>query len=396
MANKTNPLGILSKEGCKVQSLTVSDQHATLLLSHTVKVDTTEDTSDTTNDERSDDEYKTVQSLLKLTVIPFHKPLLGSNPVFSSADIENGQPPERNMLQHDAKASTDILVFLSKYKFKLKSESGAEYSYYTANPGDIRSTTSDAAANNDSTSTTTEDNFLQFAISNFGSFDVELISPASASQIARAMPIMGHTLVHETPAMYETIVKPHIQIIVDSGSLDWIINVIELKKETERLLVDNEQFVINVDTKWRSHPSPLNVPRKEWLNHPSVEDLYCLAITKLKGIASLRDLRSEHIPMLKAMNEEGLRAIKTIYGVESDQIRVFVHYQPQFYHFHVHFTRLQNEVGSSCERGHLLFDVLQNLEMDDEYYSKRTIVYKLKRGTPIHILVEDYLNNAKE
>ena len=91
------------------------------------------------------------------------------------------------------------------------------------------------------------------------------------------------------------------------------------------------------------------------------------------------------------MMKEGLAAIKSIYGVNQDQIRVFVHYQPQFYHFHVHFTRLENEVGCSVERGHLITDIIQNLTMDGDYYKKRTITYKLKKGTTLHALIGAYL-----
>ena len=88
---------------------------------------------------------------------------------------------------------------------------------------------------------------------------------------------------------------------------------------------------------------------------------------------------------------EGLAAIESIYGVANDQIRVFVHYLPQFYHFHVHFTRLENEFGTTCERGHLLYDVIQNLEMDSEYYCKRIMSYKLQRGAPLQNLIENHL-----
>jgi m7GpppX diphosphatase len=227
-------------------------------------------------------------------------------------------------------------------------------------------------------------------VSTFGGLDVELISPANERQISRAMPSFGSTLIHETPDMYQKVVYPYIKSIVDSGSLDWINNVIDGKKETERLLVDTSQFVVSIDTKWRSHPPPLTTPREEWFGHPSVEDLYCLAIVKKEKdssiIATLRDLRGEHIPMLKNLQKDGLTAIEKIYGIQSDQIRCFVHYQPQFYHFHVHFTRLENEVGSTVERGHLLIDIIQNLEMDPLYYTKRKITYKLKKQSPLHTL----------
>ena len=126
------------------------------------------------------------------------------------------------------------------------------------------------------------------------------------------------------------------------------------------------------------------------VHHPLVRDLYCLGIIKQYGITCLRDLRKDHVTMLKEMEKEGLTAIKTVYGVEKDQIRVFVHYQPQFYHFHVHFTRLENEAGCVVKRGQLLSDMLQNLEENSNYYCKRSITYKLKKEAPLQHLIEIY------
>jgi hypothetical protein len=296
-----NPLAILSKEDCKVQSLTISDQHATLLLTHT---------DDNNSPDDGDAPTKTTQSLLKLTIVPFHKQLLGSNPVLSQEDIDKGQAAERNYLtHHDSSASNKIRSFLKQYKFQLSSDSGEEYSYYIANPEHDKNKPKGSAA---------------------GSFDVELISPATPNQISRAMPSLGHVLIEETPQMYLECTKPYIQTVVDSGSLSWVKNLVDVKKEKERLLVNHKNFIINIDTKWRSHPPPLTTPREEWMNHPSTVDLYCLGICKQSDITCLRDLRREHIPLLEAMKKEGLAAIKSIYGVDEDQIRVFIHYQPQF------------------------------------------------------------------
>ncbi len=405
----TTPLDILSKHGCKIHSLTVSDQHATLLLTHpssTVVEQTNNDSSIQTP----------ATSLLKLTLVPFHKLLLGSNPVISLEDRnqERGSllPPERNLLDrnHNPSASEDILAFLQGYNFELKSESGAEYSYYLASPkttpfllpaGATDIEDDDGCIENKQkkhkTVSASSSPIVCTAISNYGAFDVELISPASAHQISRAMPSLGSILIHETPELYNTIVKPHIQSMLDNGCLSWIQHVIEVKKEMERLLVNHDEFIMNIDTKWRTHPPPLTTPREEWYNHPSTSDLYCLGIVKQYGITCLRELRGCHIPLLRSMMIEGLSAIQSVYGVPSNQIRIFVHYLPQFYHFHVHFTRLENEFGTTCERGHLLNDVIQNLEMDSEYYCKRVMTYKLQRGTPLQKLIEtNSLSNGNE
>lgn len=412
------PHALLSSEDCKVQTLTVSDQHATLLISssssssrsgtsHSSSSEKTKNNDNEHNEEELVDStsssHAVVQSLLKLTVVPFHKLLLGSNPVLtitaaattttgggtSTSSKEDSKKnheatPQVNLENHNPESSQNIISFLKDYNFKLKSESGAEYSYYHAIP----STTATELQTDEKNATAT-------ARSLYGAFDVELISPADKRQISRALPSLGSALVEETPELYNHVVKPYIQSIVDGNSLGWIQNIIELKKEKERLLFNNDEFIVNIDTKWRSHPPPLTTPREEWYGHPScVQDLYCLGIVKMKGIATLRDLRGEHITLLRNMQREGLKAIESIYGVKSDQIRCFVHYQPQFYHFHVHFTRLENEIGSTVERGHLVTDILQNLEMDPLYYEKRTIVYKLRRDVPLYKLIENYSSST--
>jgi m7GpppX diphosphatase len=375
-STRVSPTSILSQE-CKVQTLTVSDQHATLLL--------TQDS--TAADENGDATPSSVQSLLKLTLIPFHKVLLGSNPVLSPDDA---QKPDLKLLEHDPVASEQIRAFLKDYEFKLKSESGAEYSYYSAKPSSGLCSITVAPESLEKEAATAG------ACNAFGSFDVELISPCNDRQISRAMPSLGSTLINETPELYQNAVQPYIQSIVDSNSLGWINNIIEVKKEEERLLVNSPLFIINIDTKWRSHPPPLTTPREEWYGHKSLSDLYCLGIVKQKGLATLRDLTGEHILLLESMEKEGYEAIEKIYGVKADQIRCFVHYQPQFYHFHVHFTRLENEIGSTVEKGHLVSDIIQNLEMDSLYYSKRTITYKLKKLTPLHNLIETYLASVEK
>ena len=55
----------------------------------------------------------------------------------------------------------------------------------------------------------------------------------------------------------------------------------------------------------------------------------------------------------------GKEVIEKVYGVPGDQLRVFFHYHPQFYHLHVHFTRSHVNPGCEAERAHLLTDVIQ-------------------------------------
>ena len=138
-------------------------------------------------------------------------------------------------------------------------------------------------------------------------------------------------------------------------------------------------FLLNVDTKWKSHPDCHASDRASWRRHDAVKDLYCLAICHRRDVRSLRDLTAEHLPLLRNILSAGTAAIDRIYGVPANELRVFVHYQPQFYHFHVHFTRLHNDLGCQVERAHLLPDIISTLEAEPLAYTQRkTLYYQLK------------------
>jgi m7GpppX diphosphatase len=92
--------------------------------------------------------------------------------------------------------------------------------------------------------------------------------------------------------------------------------------------------------------------------------------------------------MLQSILNEGPAAIEKVYGVKRKQLRVFVHYQPQFYHFHVHFTRLENDIGCQVERGHLLSDIIQNLEINRGFYLKRRITFKLPTNDQLYLKIK--------
>lgn len=358
----------------RAETLTLSDQHVTFLLTHSVENGVT----GKDDAEMGDAPTKIKQSLCKLTIIPYHKELLTSTVATLGTQSDEGTTMDEETA---SKSSKLILSFLTQYNYTLTNESGAEYSFYRATPtvqeeleSVIKRSRKDPASE---------------PLQKLNEFNVELISPASDRQIARARQSSGRSLIVETPELYEQVTKALIQEIVSSGSLSWVQNIINGTKEKERKLFENDDWLLNIDTKWRSHPDPLTVPKEEWRNNKvAVDDLYCLGISKHNQIASLRDLRQKHVDMLKSMYTEGLKTIQEVYGVEPTQVRAFVHYQPQFYHFHVHFTRIHNEIGCQVERGHLLSDIIQNITLDDQYYKTRDITYVLPHNDKLFKLIE--------
>ena len=147
----TLPISIMSKSSCKATALTISDQHATLLLTHTdhdnkegnkeassVKNSTTSaDGNETIVDDTTvavQKQVKVVQSLLRITLIPFYKLILGSTPIYYCSNSDEKLLKQNKtggdlkpLDHHNPVASSNFLNFPKEYQYKLKRESGAEY-----------------------------------------------------------------------------------------------------------------------------------------------------------------------------------------------------------------------------------------------------------------------------
>ena len=55
------------------------------------------------------------------------------------------------------------------------------------------------------------------------------------------------------------------------------------------------------------------------------------------------------------------QVIEQRFGVQPDQLRMYVHYQPSYYHFHVHLCHTglgANSPGAAVGKAHLLDDVI--------------------------------------
>lgn len=373
-AVSSHPPEAILRSTQKAFILGASDNHVNLLLLSAGAGGATDGTPHSTSISK---DYAGRRSLLKLTVVSPHKgDLVVSKRFTSLEDLANAAGNDTSGNDDDLES---IRRFLSNFNFTLTSESGAEYSYYSIRSKNWWERYWPLAASIGTMNNT---------------YTMELISPASDRQIERSLAAPDVRMVQETTELYETVVRPHIQSIVDSGSLAWVQNVVNGTKEKERLLLDHADFVLNIDTKWRSHPDPSNTPRAQWHGHASIDDLYCLAIVKDATITCLRDLRRRHVDMLTAMYRLGVETIATTYGVHADQLRIYCHYQPQFFQFHVHFTRLYNEMGCQVERGHLVTDLIQNLQLADDYYAQRTIAYKLNTSSELYKLITAALSSS--
>ncbi|OQS06753.1 scavenger mRNA-decapping enzyme DcpS [Thraustotheca clavata] len=192
---------------------------------------------------------------------------------------------------------------------------------------------------------------------------VTMIYPATAAHIAKHTEQTFHFVV-ETQEVYEKVTLPYIQSIPED-KIQWVYNILDGTQEAEKIILQDKDpsngFLLLPDTKWArsSH----------------IESLYCLALVQDKKIRSLRDLTGKHLGLLRNVRDKCLELIATKYGVPATSIRVFVHYQPSYYHFHIHFAHIKVPFGIFVGKAILLEDIIYNLSQDDDHYKKATISF---------------------
>lgn len=173
-------------------------------------------------------------------------------------------------------------------------------------------------------------------------------------------------MVVETPEIYRTRVKPFMLAKRDQGRLNWVYNIIDGKTEVEDVIFrtprgrdGDEGFLLLPDLNW---------------DRKTVESLHLLGLVERRDIWSLRDLRKRHVPWLRLMRERLVDATVEMYaakGVERDMLKLYVHYQPTYYHFHIHIVHVELEAGATQAVGkaiglETIISQLKTMEGDQE------------------------------
>jgi m7GpppX diphosphatase len=94
--------------------------------------------------------------------------------------------------------------------------------------------------------------------------------------------------------------------------------------------------------------------------------------------------------MLKRMLQDSMAAIEQHTGIPRDQVMAYVHYPPSVYQLHVHFSY---PYGQFCHRDayrvHSLETIINNLEIDSDYYAKATLHLAMYRQSPHYLALCD-------
>lgn len=215
---------------------------------------------------------------------------------------------------------------------------------------------------------------LEYNLTDSPGCQVSLIWPATELHIKKADASQQNNshMVTETPETYLKIVKPYIDELHESGRLQWVKNILFHGTEAERVVYRDDDIVVLPDMKW---------------DGVDMESFYLVGIVCRDDIRSIRDLNSTHIPWLKSIRDNILGSLVNKYDnskIDRSQLRLFVHYQPSYYHFHIHIVNVKY-----CGLGHgitagkaiLVDDILDMLEiLGEEGYMKKNLNYVLNEN----------------
>jgi m7GpppX diphosphatase len=194
--------------------------------------------------------------------------------------------------------------------------------------------------------------------------DVLVTHPAAPEDLAHHM-ARPERLVEETPAAYREGLARTIAA-APPERLQWVWNILSGAAEADRVLyrtaddAGDDGFVVLPSLTWEVG---------------DVRGVHCLVLTTRRDVATLRDLRRVHLPLLLRVWTEGRAAVSRATGVPVARLRAFVHYPPSTYHLHIHIAALDGAGASVApERTHLLPDVIDNLvRYGDGYYANKTM-----------------------
>ncbi|KAL4964675.1 putative mRNA decapping hydrolase [Aspergillus stella-maris] len=170
-------------------------------------------------------------------------------------------------------------------------------------------------------------------------------------------------MVTETPEIYRDYIRPYMQAKREEGRLNWVFNILEGRTEQEDVILRDDEH--------GAEDAFLMLPDLNW-DRKTMGSLHLLALVQRRDIWSLRDLKKKHVPWLKYLRKRVLEGTTKMYpDLEEDQLKLYVHYQPTYYHFHIHIVNVMLEAGATQATGKAfglenLISQLETLCGDDE------------------------------
>ena len=152
--------------------------------------------------------------------------------------------------------------------------------------------------------------------------------------------------VTETPEIYRKYVRPYMSKCREEGRLNWVFNIIDGKAEQENVLYRSQETNSNDDY--------LLLPDLNW-DRSTISSLHLLGIVVRRDIWSVRDLKKSHVSWLRNLRSTLAASVSKLYeGVEDDMLKFYIHYQPTYYHFHIHIVHVNLDPAATQSVGKAL------------------------------------------
>lgn len=189
---------------------------------------------------------------------------------------------------------------------------------------------------------------------------INLIYPCTESHVKKYSK-QGVRFVTETSEIYKTSIRPYMQAKREAGRLNWVFNILDGKTEVEDVIYRTEPWGQEGD---EDREGFLLLPDLNW-DRKTLEALHLLALVERRDLWSLRDLKKKHVVWLRHMKQHLIEStVKTYPSIEPDQLKLYVHYQPTYYHLHIHIVHVALEAGATQATGKAvgLESIIETLE----------------------------------
>ena len=200
-----------------------------------------------------------------------------------------------------------------------------------------------------------------------------------------------YIILEETPAMHtHPSVQQFIEVEVHRPNKQWISNILEGHQEKADVILRTDTFVLLPDTE-RLNRYGTNGQHRQ--NHSKPVPTFMqrrilnwLCILQDKQLRTIRDLRGQHLPMLRDLLAKCLETIEARTGIQREQVMAYVHYPPSVYQLHVHFSfPYAQHCHRDAYRVHSMQSIINNLAMDPEYYAMSSFCVPVYRHSPLHM-----------
>ena len=108
----------------------------------------------------------------------------------------------------------------------------------------------------------------------------------------------------------------------------------------------------------------------------------------------MRDINGDHISMLENIQDVIIKIVSEKYNLPKQKLRIFVHYLPTFFHFHIHVNAITNSQGWDAGRCHMLDTIISNIKLNHNYYQLCTLTYQIPVNSFFTRYIENNSNNS--